>query len=248
MRSSLRGAVLLLCLVMLPWAGRAEPVLARAQVEEALAVVRADPDLPGSHKERTLRFKKTDADAPEPKPSPRAPWLVDLARWIADGGRVLVWVLGALAVAALAVKLRHWIQVRAPAWARPGSTVLPSHVRDLDIRPESLPEQIGLAARELWERGEQRPALSLLYRGALSRLVHGHGVPIRAASTEGECVMLAAQRLPPTPSAYVGQLVQAWQLAVYGARLPESAQVLTLCAEFDSQLRATPAAMSQGIG
>ena len=49
--------------------------------------------------------------------------------------------------------------------------VAPTHVRDLDIRPETLPADIGAAARQLWERGEQRAALALLYRGMLSRLV-----------------------------------------------------------------------------
>jgi len=84
--------------------------------------------------------------------------------------------------------------------------------------------------------------LSLLYRGALSRLVHQHAVPIRAASTEGECVALAAARLAPERSAFFGRLVSAWQLAVYGARLPESSSVLALCADFDTQFRAAPVA------
>ena len=50
--------------------------------------------------------------------------------------------------------------------------VAPTHVRDLDIRPESLPDDIGAAARALWDRGEHRAALALLYRGLLSRLAH----------------------------------------------------------------------------
>jgi len=138
------------------------------------------------------------------------------------------------------VLLRRWVLVRADG-LRGRPIALPSHVRDLDIRPESLPDDIAGAARALWQRGEQRACLSLLYRGALSRLVHGHAVPIRAASTEGECVRLAADVLPPEGSGFVERLVQAWLLSVYGARAPEAAGVLALCDEFDTRLPARAA-------
>ena len=83
----------------------------------------------------------------------------------------------------------------------------PSHVRELDIRPESLPDDIGAAALAVWERGEQRAALALLYRGLLSRLVHAHGVPIRASSTEGDCLALAQSRLAAGSAQYAARLV-----------------------------------------
>jgi hypothetical protein len=120
------------------------------------------------------------------------------------------------------------------------ANALPSHVQSLDIRPESLPVQIGEAAAALWQRGDYRAALSLLYRGALSRLVHEHGVPIRAASTEGECVALAGRRLAPASGEFFARLVQAWQVAVYGARLPVAEQALALCRDFDTCLPARP--------
>jgi hypothetical protein len=217
----------------------------RQQVQAARDKVKADPNLGGTHKEKTLRFIKKDA---EDKPTPREPapnWLIELARWIAEAGRLVIWALGALAIALLVVGLRHWIRVRAEV-AQAKSIKLPSHVRELDIRPESLPDQIGAAARELWRQGDQHGALSLLYRGALSRLVHDHNVPIRAASTEGECVQLASRQLSPGPSAYFGRLVGAWQLTVYGARLPEASAVMALCDDFDDLLGArTPAEVAR---
>ena len=85
--------------------------------------------------------------------------------------------------------------MRASARAPRGDDafVAPTHVRDLDIRPESLPDDIGAAARALWDRGEHRAALALLYRGLLSRLAHVHRLPIRDSSTEGDCLALAAR-------------------------------------------------------
>jgi hypothetical protein len=239
-------AVLLSLALLVGNATAAEPGPAptRQQVNAELDTLRADPELGGTHKQKTLRLKEQDPfKKPLAKTEPNAflTWMRDFSRWMTDAGRVMVWVLAALAVALFIVGLRHWVRVRAGS-VKGTSARLPSHVRDLDIRPESLPEQIGAAAAALWQRGEHRAALSLLYRGALSQLVHQHAVPIRAASTEGECVALAAARLAPERSAFFARLVRAWQLAVYGARLPESSSVLALCAEFDSQFRTAPSA------
>lgn len=216
--------------------GQTAPSPSREQVQSARDQVRKDPNLGGTRQEQTLRLKDMDDWKSKPAKSETPPmWLVGMARWIADAGRLLIWSLGAVAVALFLVGLRHWIRVRADV-AKVKTLKLPSHVRELDIRPESLPDQIGATARDLWLRGEHHAALSLLYRGALSRLVHDHAVPIRAASTEGECVQLAARSLSPDRSAFVAQLVSAWQLTVYGARMPDSASVLALCTDFDVHL------------
>jgi hypothetical protein len=221
----------------IPALGQQPPAPSREDVQAAHDQVRQDPNLGGTKKEQKLRFKDFEPWKPKPtKSEPPPHWLVGLARWLAEAGRLLIWALGAVAVALFIVGLRHWIRVRADAVATKGIRHLPSHVRELDIRPESLPERIGATARALWESGEHRPALSLLYRGALSRLVHDHAVPIRAASTEGECVHLTAKRLTRQHSDFFARLVGAWQLAVYGARLPDSASVLALCDDFDLHL------------
>jgi hypothetical protein len=117
------------------------------------------------------------------------------------------------------------------------SFVAPTHVRDLDIRPETLPSDIGAAARALWDRGEHRAALALLYRGLLSRLAHVHRIPIRDSTTEGDCLTLtAASQLPPRRREYAAQLVRVWQRAVYGQEQVQSATVYGLCNDFASAL------------
>jgi hypothetical protein len=172
-------------------------------------------------------------------------WLGRAGNAIARSARVLVWLLGAALAVWVLFQLRRWARWRsAPLVRQPAA--LPSHVGKLDIQPESLPENIGAAAAALWRRGQyeqQRAALSLLYRGALSRLVHGQAaVPIRATSTEGDCLALARPRLPEGAYDFFAGLVQVWQLAAYGARLPETAQVLALCDGFAPNLPLTPVA------
>lgn len=237
-------ALALVCLMAWWMAAMPSPVSAQvldpalpsaSQVEAERERLKSDPNLPAQRMEKTLRFidkKKTPEKRTEPQ---TAPWLIDAVRWFNETGRLLVWALGAVAVALLLVGLRTWIKVRGDQ-ARPAGRRLPSHVRDLDIRPESLPDRIGPAALALWQGGEQRAALSLLYRGALSRLVHDHEVPITAASTEGDCLRLAGPQLDADRLAYVDGLVQAWLQAVYGHRLPEDTVVQALCAQFDARL------------
>lgn len=202
-----------------------QPAAASASdVERVLARLRADPDLSGVETTHELRPKKRD-DAEKP---PSSDWVVEFARWLSRSGRFLMWALGFIVVALLLVSLRRFVRWRGEATAA-GYAAPPSHVRDLDIRPESLPADIAAAARALWAAGEARAALSLLYRGALSVLVHRHGVPIRAASTEGECVALATRVLAPERSAYFRELVQCWQELVYAGRTPADERVQALC-------------------
>lgn len=212
-----------------------------AAVEAAASAVRADTDLGGVHTTRTWRFKKQDS--PE-RVSPDAFWL-DLARWLSEGGRGLIWLLGAAAVVAAIVTARRWLAIHGDA-IRAGGARLPSHVRELDIRPETLPADIGAAVRALWLAGERRAALSLLYRGTLSRLVHSYAVAIGDASTEGDCIRLARATLPAERGDFVAALVGAWQLAVYGDRPLANEHVLRLCDDFDRMLPALASATPAG--
>jgi Domain of unknown function (DUF4129) len=243
--SAVALAALLTALVVLatPPVFAAEAPTSR-QVREATEAVYNDPDLHGLKAERVLRFKSREREA-EPERGPEFRWLRDLMGWIAEAGRGLVW-LGMAALAALTIVfLRRWIMVRGDA-ASGRALALPSHVRDLDIRPESLPEDLPGAVRALWQRGEQRAALSLLYRGALSRLVHEYALPVRASSTEGECATLAARHLDAERGAFVARLIALWQAAVYGAHLPVASAVFAVCDEFDARLprRAAPDAVA----
>jgi len=204
-------------------------------VASAVASVRSDPNLGGPHTERSLRLKSDDKKR---KAEPPAPWLLEMVRWMSEAGRGLMWLLGAIAVALLIVFAWRWMRVRADAAAGRTSVLPPSHVNDLDIRPDSLPDDIAGSARALWQRGEQRAALSLLYRGALSRLVHDHAVAIRGASTEGECVVLARTVLPAAGAAFFECLVGAWQAAVYAARWPDAPNVALLFEGFDTHFAA----------
>lgn len=235
----------LLLLTAAPAGSAAGEPPSRRDVQAVVQQLKVDPNLGGVEKEKTLRFKKTDEEKPDPPKHETIAWLSNFFEWLAKTARVAVWVVGALLVALVLVGARRWAQTRGPGKLEPIPD-LPSHVRNLDIRPESLPDDIGAAASAQWAAGAHLPALSLLYRGALSRLVHVYAVPIQGASTEDECVALSRLRLGAAPGDFVAGLVGAWQLAVYGARLPEEDRVIALCRDFDLHLRQAPPAAAQG--
>ncbi len=220
----------------------ADEAPARAEVRKALDKVANDPNLAVERTINMLKWKEPEPVTDEPWwwqwANAAARWFRGFFGWIAESGRLLVWVLGILAAALLAIFIVQLVRRRGVPRV-PGIFVAPSHVRDLDIRPESLPDDVGGAALALWQRGEQRAALALLYRGLLSRLVHVHAVPIRASSTEGECLALAQPRLPEPAARYVSRLVETWAAAVYGAREPAVTAVHALCGEFAAALDRT---------
>lgn len=239
MRSRECAVMAALCLALAGAAAEPEaPAMSASAVQAAASAVAADPLLPGMDKIKSLRLKRDEEDEEKPKQSD-VNWWRDLLGNISAGLRVAMWLVGAGLLVWVLLRLRDWLQGRSGAGAL--QALPPTHVGTLDIRPESLPGDIGAAARALWQRGEQRAALSLLYRGALSRLVHGHGVPIRAASTERECLALSAQRLPPASLAFLSELVAGWQAVAYARRELPAETLEALCQGFDAQLSAAAA-------
>jgi hypothetical protein len=205
------------------------------EILDALQRVRSDPNLSGERTVRTLRWKKDD----EPKQRDQSGflrWLREFFGWLGQLSRALVWLVGALLALAVIGFIVRILGKIGPVSA-PTRADRPTHVRDLDIRPESLPNDIGAAAWTLWQNGEHRGALALLYRGLLSKLVHIHHVPIRDSTTEGDCLALAAKHLEPSPRDYVSTLIRTWQRAIYGGHELREEEVRALCDGFDAALR-----------
>lgn len=222
--------------------------IARAtRIQAAVARLDADPLLSGKHKEHRLRWIDDEDDkAQQASDSRLLEWLRALFASLNDMSRFLLWGLVLVAVALLLVSLRRLVNLRAFR-RRAAAESAVSHVRDLDVRPESLPDDVGAAAWALWQAGKVPAALSLLYRGALSRMIHRFGVPITASATEGECLALAGGRLDTPALRYVTQVVRAWEANTYGARSLSLAMGEILCHGFGPRLDAPqPAAPGGG--
>jgi hypothetical protein len=201
-----------------------------AEVGRAIETVKADPNLSATRTIKTLHWKNPAAPQPTNQPAWIA-WIIGLFRWFDQGARVAVWCVAALAAGGLGVFIYRMVRTHGARRAADGF-VAPTHVQDLDIRPESLPADIGSAARALWDRGEHRAALALLYRGLLSRLAHVYRVPVRDSTTEGDCLALAATHLDGRRHSYALQLVRVWQRTVYAHQAADTPLVYDLCDGF----------------
>ena len=216
-----------------------------AEIARALAAVKADPNLATQHTIKLLRWRSPTA--PRPTRPAWLEWLTGLARWLDQSARVLMWVTLAVLAAVIAAFLVKGFHGRRPIASAAGGRVVSTHVQDLDIRPETLPDDIGLAARQLWDGGDQRAALALLYRGLLSRLAHVHQLPVRDSSTEGDCLALAT-RLGARGAAYSARLIATWQASVYEHAATQTSTVYGLCDEFSLSLDGQSASLTAGDG
>ena len=150
-------------------------VLTPAAVQAAVETLRHDPNLSPDKTVRSLHWVAGQKPPQPPKDEP--PWIVSLFRFLAQSGSLVIWVAGSIGLAVAAVWVYRLLKSRQSA-PRVAAVQGASRVQDLDINPNSLPADVGAAALSLLEAGRTREALSLLYRGSLSRVVHRFAVDI----------------------------------------------------------------------
>jgi hypothetical protein len=221
-----RGAMAALAVVF--FLGLAMPIPAHAQKDpkkEIAEVLKAKEF--GYHRE-VERWQPRPRDSEEEKKKePGSSWGWDgIGYAIAKALEVLLWIAaGGLIAYALwwaARMLPGWREARAAEPYRP-----PAALFGMDLAPEKLPADVSAAAAALAREGKLREALGLLYRGALSELVHKRGVQLLSSHTEGEAVRLA--QLP-----YFASLVDAWRLCAYARRIPPAAEVERLATDYQA--------------
>jgi F0F1-type ATP synthase membrane subunit c/vacuolar-type H+-ATPase subunit K len=154
----------------------------------------------------------------------------NLGLFLAEIWQALAWLAAGLAAVGLALVLRRWVS----QWMerKPEAYRAPDALFGLSLAPESLPDDVAGAAAALVRAGRLREALSLLYRGALSVLVHRDHVPLAEGDTEGDCVRAARKALPQAAGDYFARLVESWSSAAYAGRLPDARGAESLCREW----------------
>lgn len=236
----LRGTLgLLLCafvaLQCLPRQAVAAPLAREEAVQRAegeIAKVLDHPDFGKEEKRRFLRLRDQEEETSDFKLPEWLAWLKPFAKFwgqvaliVAESWRVVMWlILALLGVILLWWLVRHALGLKRTQRRPPP----PSTLAGLNIRPESLPDDIAAAARALIAAERLRDALALLYRASLSRLAHCEHIPFRPGDTEGDCL----RRVAATGSAthgYFRQLTRSWQALAYARRTLTRADAETLC-------------------
>jgi len=124
----------------------------------------------------------------DPELNPDMAWLTGLVSFFTMLIEAVLWVVPLIVVFYLYKYRDYWLNLIQGNSLKKDSTDLPQTLFGLDIRHESLPENIEKAASLLWQESHHREAVSLLYRGALAALFKQYRFDLPAGATEHDCI------------------------------------------------------------
>ncbi len=144
-----------------------------------------------------------------------------------------LWIL-ALIVIILLIKYRERWQFGWRGFFRRKAAPekMPEMLFGLDLREQSLPDDVAAQAMLFYQQQDYRAALALLYRGSLAWLIRHYDFSLPRGATEGDCLALVSKALQSTsPDAlrYFRDLTHAWQLTAYAHRAVPAEQMEYLC-------------------
>lgn len=193
-----------------------------ARIRQARAgLTRTERDWSWQPRSRKKMDQPRDAKTPE--------WAQALADIIALIARWWLWIVAAFVLALVAWHHKAWMGWLADTAV---DELAPSPETSAIEKPVPLPDDIPSAVRALWQRGEQRAALALLYQAAVQRLSDRLGTPLPPGATEGECLTRSRRLADRRYAGLFARIVQCWQAAAYARRLPETEMVEGLLAEW----------------
>jgi hypothetical protein len=205
---------------------------AQASASEEIERVLAEPEF-DRHKEVQRWRWLGEEKKKEQKTSRWEYFWSNLAKLFADISQGLLWVAVAFLVPIVIYVLRNFVP--EPRVRKIEDYEPPANLFGLKVTPESLPEDIAAAATALVRQGRLRDALSLLYRGALSVLIHRHRIVVQAGDTEGDCERAAQASLPSQASGYFSRLLTTWRQTAYAGLGTDSQAIEELCRDWKLQ-------------
>jgi hypothetical protein len=210
----------------------------QAEIRRTLAQLYDDDNLRGYVCEDAWNYKPSSppqqADSP-PVTSPFPAFMADIVK-------VLLIAVAICSVGWLLYRYRDQFAVLARL--RPPGRA--TEIAGLDIRPESLPEDVAAEVAALWAAGRRRAALALLYRATISRLVNEDHLPLSQGTTEGDCMRLVTQacrrqQFGDARMQAAASITDLWTRAAYGNHWPDSAAISAECAAWRSEFGASRA-------
>lgn len=139
-------------------------------------------------------------------------------------GEVLAWSVIILVVLYLLFKLPTIIEYLSNTFSTKEATIeskiIPDTLFGLDLKQESLPDDVAQEALQLWNENHHREALGLLFRASLSKLIHDYNCPFEDGYTELECYKVVEHQRPHLAD-YFLTLTTSWRQLAYGHQIPQ---------------------------
>jgi hypothetical protein len=222
----------------------------RGTATELIQEVMAGADFGEEKMVRKWRFKDWNQEEDDDEESIFPEWMIEVFEWWeenvdwGDGlGSAADWLKIILIVVFAGLLLYLLRRYRGPLGNLIGRKTIeapPQVLFGLDVTPESLPADVPALVMELWNQGNVREALGLLYRASLSRLIDKHELAFRSSHTESECAQLVREQGIVSLSEYFTQLTEVWRRLAYGHQQPQSEIVDLLCKTWRQELADEP--------
>ena len=201
------------------------PQAARVQIDEVMQ----QDEFVRVRKVQQWLPKNSKDPAEDTKPTELAQNLQTLFAMIMKS---LLWVMVIGLIMLILIYRRQLLAMLKPLKMPAEAAFPPDVLFGMDIRPESLPKDIAQACQQLWEQGQYREALSLLYRAALMYLTRHDQLPVHSSHTEGDILQLARQQLTGQRFAWLTAVTRSWQEIAYAHRTPTAQLVTPLFADW----------------
>ncbi|HXA46957.1 MAG TPA: hypothetical protein VNW52_04955, partial [Burkholderiaceae bacterium] len=205
----------------------------QTEIRREVTQVYETDDLRGYSCKEQWVYKNAEAfKQPEPTPHGKLPNLglvADIIKFIFIAAAIFLvgWLL-----------YRYRDQLAALAKFAPAQRA--TEIAGMDIRPESLPDDVPARVAQLWTQGQRRAALALLYRATISRLVNDDHLHLNQGATEGDCLRATQQayrqkQLAGGRAQTTHLVTDLWLKAAYGDHWPDDAAVAAGCANWRTE-------------
>ena len=210
------------------------------EIHEEIKTVLISDDF--AQKETVTNWRFINSSEKVNKESKIPEWIIKILEFIEQNDQritlfsqiieVGLWLIGGLLIIWLFIRYRKSIYQFVSNFNQTTEDVLPTTMFGLDVKKESLPDDIITSAKSLWAQQKRRPAVALLLRARLITLLHEYKVRLVDSDTETECCMRIEQQAPSKVTEYMRTLVSQWQLIAYAHQSPSNSDFDALCQQW----------------
>ncbi len=137
-----------------------------------------------------------------------------------------LWILVAIGLFLLFYFRDSWLHLfNIQRITKKESYQAPEVMFGMDVRPDSLPDDIIGESRKLWNDNKHRESLSLLYRGALIRLINHEQVQLKDSFTEGDVLRHSKKQITESKQLFLNNLTSNWKKIAYAHRHPSDPEM-----------------------
>ena len=230
----------------------------RLEVENSktlITEIKSKPPFVDKQQKKVWNFQDTDEEESTSDLDPDLQWLTAIISFISMLVEAALWLIPLIVLFYFYKYRYYWLNLLQGKSFKPDVPDIPDTLFGLDMRKESLPDDIEQAARQLWQQKKYREAVSLLYRGSLVALFKQYHFELAPGATEQDCIrqielsQLQATQLHSnradqvTPESATSQhintmqqsvvrfkqLTDIWISVAYAHKLPDSEQFMQVC-------------------